>query len=114
MGTLILTGARPSFSVETPPVWPLHCSGYYEVAVPQHAPFSCNVFEEMKKILRLKQREDSHEAAGDLQTERRGRLAGPDRRLQVLQAAASQFAKTGLRGTTTRTLARAAGVPTPT
>jgi len=64
----------------------------------------------MKTILRLKQREDSHEAAGDLQTERRGRLAGPDRRLQVLRAAASQFAKTGLRGTTTRTLARAAGV----
>jgi AcrR family transcriptional regulator len=72
--------------------------------------FSCNVFKEMKTILRLKQREDSHEAAGDLQTERRGRLAGPDRRLQVLRAAASQFAKTGLRGTTTRTLARAAGV----
>jgi AcrR family transcriptional regulator len=43
-------------------------------------------------------------------TDRRRRLAGPDRRFQVLRAAASQFAKTGLRGTTTRTLARAAGV----
>jgi len=37
VGTLILTGARPSFSVETPSVWPLHCSGYDEVAVPQQA-----------------------------------------------------------------------------
>ena len=64
----------------------------------------------MKNSLRLKQREDSHEAERDLQRERRGRLAGPDRRLQVLRAAASQFAKTGLRGTTTSTLARAAGV----
>jgi AcrR family transcriptional regulator len=42
--------------------------------------------------------------------ESRRRLAGPDRRSQVLRAAASQFAKTGLRGTTTRALASAAGV----
>jgi AcrR family transcriptional regulator len=39
-----------------------------------------------------------------------GRLTGPDRRSQVLRSAATQFAKTGLRGTTTRTLAKAAGV----
>jgi AcrR family transcriptional regulator len=48
--------------------------------------------------------------SGEVRTEHRTRLAGPARRSQVLQAAATQFAKTGLRGTTTRTLARAAGV----
>jgi AcrR family transcriptional regulator len=41
---------------------------------------------------------------------RTGRLAGPDRRAQLLSTASSQFAMTGLHGTTTLTLARAAGV----
>jgi len=43
-------------------------------------------------------------------TERPGRLTGPDRRSQVLRTAIAQFARTGLRGTTTLMLARAAGV----
>jgi AcrR family transcriptional regulator len=38
------------------------------------------------------------------------RLAGPERRAQLLSTASSQFAMTGLHGTTTLTLARAAGV----
>jgi AcrR family transcriptional regulator len=38
------------------------------------------------------------------------RLAGPKRRAQVLRTASSQFALTGLRGTTTLTLAKAAGI----
>jgi AcrR family transcriptional regulator len=42
--------------------------------------------------------------------ERPRRLAGPDRRAQVLRSAAIQFAMTGLRGTTTLMLARAAGI----
>ena len=38
------------------------------------------------------------------------RLDGPNRRAQVLRTASAQFAMTGLRGTTTHTLARAAGI----
>src|ERR1700692_2885303 len=39
-----------------------------------------------------------------------GRLAGPDRRVQLLSTASSQFAMTGLHGTTPRRLACAGGV----
>jgi AcrR family transcriptional regulator len=38
------------------------------------------------------------------------RLAGPNRRAQVLRTASAQFALTGLHGTTTLTLAQAAGI----
>ena len=38
------------------------------------------------------------------------RLAGPNRRAQVLRAASAQFAQTGLHGTKTLTLAKAAGI----
>jgi AcrR family transcriptional regulator len=38
------------------------------------------------------------------------RLAGPKRRAQVLRTASAQFALTGLRGTSTLTLAQAAGI----
>ncbi len=41
------------------------------------------------------------------------RLAGADRRTQVLGVATAQFAKTGLHGTTTQALAKAAGVSEP-
>lgn len=41
------------------------------------------------------------------------RLAAADRRTQVLEIAAEQFARTGLHGTTTQTLAKAAGVSEP-
>jgi AcrR family transcriptional regulator len=43
-------------------------------------------------------------------TEGPARLTGPDRRSQVLRIAIAQFARTGLRGTTTLMLARAAGI----
>lgn len=38
------------------------------------------------------------------------RVAGPNRRAQVLRTASAQFALTGLRGTSTLTLAQAAGI----
>src|SRR5260370_257775 len=38
------------------------------------------------------------------------RLAGPNRRAQVLRAASAQFAQTGLHGTKTLMLAKAAGI----
>ena len=41
------------------------------------------------------------------------RLAGPKRRAQVLRTASAQFAITGLHGTTTLTLAQAAGISEP-
>ena len=41
------------------------------------------------------------------------RLTSPDRRDQLLRTAAVEFAKTGLRATTTHVLARAAGVSEP-
>lgn len=44
---------------------------------------------------------------------RRKRLTGPSRRLQILEVAAAQFARTGLHGTTTQALAKAAGVSEP-
>jgi AcrR family transcriptional regulator len=46
----------------------------------------------------------------ELKMERPKRLARPDRRAQVLRSATTQFAITGLRGTTTLMLARAAGI----
>lgn len=41
------------------------------------------------------------------------RLAGADRRSQIFKIAAAQFARTGLHGTTTQALAKAAGVSEP-
>src|SRR5216683_1982330 len=64
-----------------------------------------------KGTLGLTQREDTGEGSGEVRIKRPRRLAGPDWLSQVLRTAATQFAKTGLRGTTTRMLARAVGVP---
>jgi len=64
----------------------------------------------MKKLLGLTQREDRSEGSGIARMERSQRLAGAEQRSEVLQIAATQFAKTGLRGTTTLMLARAAGI----
>src|SRR5260370_17027516 len=61
-------------------------------------------------MTRRSTRDNRPGCSGEVRTEHRTRLAGPDRRSQVLQTAATEFAKTGLRGTTTRTLARAAGI----
>ncbi|MDX2152136.1 MAG: TetR/AcrR family transcriptional regulator [Bryobacteraceae bacterium] len=44
----------------------------------------------------------------------RGRLAASERRQQLLETAAVEFAKTGLHGATTASLARAAGISEPT
>lgn len=41
------------------------------------------------------------------------RLSGPDRRAQLLETAAAEFAATGLHGTTTAALAKAAGISEP-
>jgi AcrR family transcriptional regulator len=46
----------------------------------------------------------------ELTMERPRRLTRPDRRAQVLRSASAQFAMTGLRGTTTLMLAKAAGI----
>ncbi len=63
----------------------------------------------MKTDFGLPQTEDrSEDSAG--RAGRRGLLAVPNSRSQVLRAAAAQFAMTGLRGTTTVLLARAAGI----
>ncbi len=52
--------------------------------------------------------------AAEMESERRSkRLAGADRRIQVLEVAAAQFAKTGLHRTTTEALAKAAGISEP-
>jgi AcrR family transcriptional regulator len=64
----------------------------------------------MKRLLGLTQREGKSEDSGIARIERSQRLAGPEQRSEVLQIAATQFAKTGLRGTTTLMLARAAGI----
>jgi AcrR family transcriptional regulator len=57
------------------------------------------------------ERENNTEASAALvRAERPGRLTAPDRRSQVLRTAEAQFARTGLRGTTTLMLARAAGI----
>jgi AcrR family transcriptional regulator len=64
----------------------------------------------MKRLFGLTPREDRSEGSGTVRIERPSRFNGPDRRWQVLRTAATQFAMTGLRGTTTLMLARAAGV----
>ena len=50
------------------------------------------------------------DAADSIAGVRAKRLSGPNRRAQVLRTASAQFAMTGLHGTTTLTLAQAAGV----
>jgi AcrR family transcriptional regulator len=62
----------------------------------------------MKTTFGLTQPEDRSEGSAGARRPRR--LAGPDRRSQVLRTAATQFAMTGLRGTTTLMLASAAGI----
>jgi AcrR family transcriptional regulator len=64
----------------------------------------------MESNFGLTQSEDRNAASASPRIERTRRLAGPDRRAQVLRSAAAQFAMTGLRGTTTLMLARAAGI----
>jgi AcrR family transcriptional regulator len=64
----------------------------------------------MKSHLGLTQPEDSSAGSAAPRIERPRRLTGPDRRSQVLRTAATQFALTGLRGTTTLMLAKAAGI----
>src|SRR5579862_2417485 len=66
--------------------------------------------EKMRKNFGLAQREDTSQGPAGAAIERLRRLAGPDWRSQVLRSAATQFAMTGLRGTTMPMLARAAGV----
>src|SRR2546425_6092873 len=66
--------------------------------------------EKMRKNFGLTQREDRSEGPAVAAIERLRRLSGPDWRSQVLRSAATQFAMTGLRGTSTLMLARAAGV----
>src|SRR6267154_2619711 len=51
-----------------------------------------------------------HDGAGATAEAQAERLSGPNRRAQVLRTASAQFAMTGLHGTTTLTLARAAGI----
>ena len=50
------------------------------------------------------------DGAGATAGARAKRLSGPNRRAQVLRTASAQFAMTGLHGTTTLTLAQAAGI----
>jgi AcrR family transcriptional regulator len=50
------------------------------------------------------------DSAGTTAGTRAKRLAGPNRRAQVLRTASAQFAMTGLHGTTTLALAKAAGI----
>jgi len=50
------------------------------------------------------------DGAGATAGARAKRLPGPNRRAQVLRTASAQFAMTGLHGTTTFTLAEAAGI----
>ena len=64
----------------------------------------------MKTNLELTPQEGRSDCAAGAWIERPRRLAGPDRRAQVLRTAATQFAMTGLRGTTTLMLARAVGI----
>ncbi len=66
--------------------------------------------EKMRKTLGLIQHEDRSDVPAVAAIERLRRLASPDWRSQLLRSAATQFAVTGLRGTTTSMLARAAGV----
>jgi len=64
----------------------------------------------MRRDFGLTQPEVRREDSPVARIERPKRLAGPDRRSQVLRHAATQFAMRGLRGTTTLMLARAAGI----
>ncbi len=64
----------------------------------------------MRRDFGLTQPEVRREDSPVARIERPKRLAGPDRRSQVLRHAATQFAIRGLRGTTTLMLARAAGI----
>jgi len=64
----------------------------------------------MRTNLRFTQQEDRGDCSAGVLLERPMSLPGPDRHAQVLRIAATQFAATGLRGTTTQMLARAAGI----
>jgi len=61
----------------------------------------------LKQDSAIKLRDDG---AGIIVGEQPRRLAAPNRRAQVLRKASAQFAMTGLNGTTTPTLAKAAGI----
>src|SRR2546426_1024969 len=61
----------------------------------------------MKQDSAMKLCDDGADATVGARAER---LAGPNRRAQVLRTASAQFAMTGLHGTTTLTLAKAAGI----
>ena len=65
----------------------------------------------MKPDFGFTQLEDGNESSAAVQIEGSRRLADPERRSQVLRAAATQFAMTGLHGTTGLMLARATGIP---
>src|ERR1700681_1443614 len=74
----------------------------------RHQPcvFSTTTGKHMEQDSAIKLRDDG---AGVTIEEQAKRLAGPKRRAQVLRKASAQFAMTGLHGTTTLTLAQAAG-----
>jgi AcrR family transcriptional regulator len=61
----------------------------------------------MKQDLAMKLCDDGADTAAGAEAKR---VAGPNRRAQVLRTASAQFALTGLRGTSTLTLAQAAGI----
>jgi AcrR family transcriptional regulator len=61
----------------------------------------------MKQSSEMKLRFDDSDTAAASSAKR---LPGPNRRAQVLRTASAQFAMTGLRGTTTLSLAHAAGI----
>jgi AcrR family transcriptional regulator len=64
----------------------------------------------MKRDFGFTQLEDGNDGSAAVQIEGSRRLDDPARRSQVLRAAATQFAMTGLHGTTGRMLVRATGV----
>ena len=61
----------------------------------------------MEQSSEIKLRDDDSDTAAAVRAKR---LAGPNRRAQVLRTASAQFAMTGLRGTTTLAVAQAAGI----
>jgi AcrR family transcriptional regulator len=65
----------------------------------------------MKRNFGFTQREDRNESSAAVQIERSWPLADRERRSEVLRAAATQFAITGMHGTTGLMLARATGIP---
>jgi AcrR family transcriptional regulator len=65
------------------------------------------VKKHMQQDLALKLFDDGADTTAGAEAKR---LAGPKRRAQVLRTASTQFALTGLRGTSTVTLAQAAGI----